>query len=58
MHKYGQHNTYNNSMSAISVNGNVIACGKLPISNCIIDVACEAKIDHKPAFTIVLSSTC
>jgi len=58
MRGYGQHNTYNNSMSAISMTGNVRACRKVPINHSIIDVACEVKIDHKPAFTIVLSCTC
>jgi len=58
MHGYGQQNTYNNSMSVISMTGNVRACRKVPINHSIIDVACEVKIDHKPAFTIVLSSTC
>ena len=58
VHGYGQHNTHNNSMSAISMNGNVRVCRKVPINQSIIDVACVVKIDHKPAFTIVLSSTC
>jgi len=58
MHTYVQHNTYNNSMSAVSTNGNVIACRTVPINHCIIDVTREVKIDHKPAFTIVLCSTC
>jgi len=58
MHGYGQHNTYNYSMSAISMTGNVRSCRKVPINHSIIDVACEVKIYHKIAFTIVLSSTC
>jgi hypothetical protein len=58
MHGFGQHNTFNNSMSAISMTGKVRACRKVPINHSIIDVECEVKIDHKPAFTIVLSSTC
>jgi len=56
MHGYGQHNTYNNSMSVISMTGNVRACRKVPINHSIIDVACEVNIDHKPAFRIVCRS--
>jgi hypothetical protein len=58
MHGYGQHNTYNNSMSAVSMTGDVRACRKVPINHCVIDVACEVKIDNKPAFKTVLSCTC
>jgi hypothetical protein len=58
MHGYDQHNTYNNSMSAISMTGNFRERRKLSINHYIIDVACEVKIEQKSAFTIVLPSTC
>jgi hypothetical protein len=58
VHGHCQDKAYHNSMSVISMTSKVEECRKIPINHCIFDLASEMKRDQKPAFTIVLSSTC